>query len=423
MTPDTHSPVNPPPAEPGTADHRPEAAALLDQLLAPHPPAFALLHRPQAGPDTVDIVAGTAFVVDRLADLPLPGDPGAGNDELIALIPYRQIIERGFVCHDDRTPLVAIRPARRATITRTALLELLPDEPVRLDGGGFDLDDTAYADAVRTVLDEEIGRGEGANFVLKRSFLATVADYSVRKALAMFRRLLTGETGAYWSFAVHTGDRTLIGASPELHVGVHDRRVRMNPISGTYRYPAAGPSVPGVLRFLGDPKETDELSMVLDEELKMMARICPQGGRVRGPQLTAMARVAHTAYHIEGDSDRDLREILRETLFAPTVTGSPVENAYRVINRHERRSRGYYSGVLAHFGRDAGGRRLLDSAIIIRTADIDRYGRLDLGVGSTLVRHSDPAGEVAETRSKAMGLLSAFSDEPATPAGRSAARP
>src|SRR5262249_14878610 len=43
-----------------------------------------------------------------------------------------------------------------------------------------------------------------------------------------------------------------------------------------------------------------------------------------------------------------------------------------------------------------------------RTADIDDRGRLRIGVGATLVRHSDPVSEVAETRAKAAGLLSAL---------------
>ena len=42
-------------------------------------------------------------------------------------------------------------------------------------------------------------------------------------------------------------------------------------------------------------------------------------------------------------------------MFAPTVTGSPIENACRVIARHERRGRGYYAGVLALLGHDDAG--------------------------------------------------------------------
>jgi phenazine biosynthesis protein phzE len=163
-----------------------------------------------------------------------------------------------------------------------------------------------------------------------------------------------------------------------------------------------------MMEFLADRKEIDELYMVVDEELKMMSRICPEGGRVIGPFLKEMARLAHTEYFIEGHSDRDPRDILRETMFAPTVTGSPLESACRVINQYEPEGRGYYSGVVALLGRDHDGGHALDSSILIRTADIDAGGRLRIGVGATLVRHSDPMSEAAETRAKAAGLLAAL---------------
>ncbi|CAM5328508.1 anthranilate synthase OS=Streptomyces fumanus OX=67302 GN=phzE1 PE=4 SV=1 [Streptomyces fumanus] len=90
------------------------------------------------------------------------------------------------------------------------------------------------------------------------------------------------------------------------------------------------------------------------------------------------------------------------------MTGSPLESATKVISRYEPEGRGYYSGVLALIGRDEHGGRTLDSTILIRTADIDAGGRVRIGVGATLVRHSDPGAEVAETRAKAAGLLSAL---------------
>ena len=61
------------------------------------------------------------------------------------------------------------------------------------------------------------------------------------KALTVFRRLLERERGAYWTFCFFTGDRYLIGASPERHVSVHGGDVRMNPISGTFRIGQSGP--------------------------------------------------------------------------------------------------------------------------------------------------------------------------------------
>ncbi len=162
--------------------------------------------------------------------------------------------------------------------------------------------------------------------------------------------MLLREKGAYWTFIVHTGERTLVGASPERHISVRDGLAVMNPISGTYRYPPAGPNLAEVMEFLDNRKEADELYMVVDEELKMMARICEDGGRVLGPYLKEMAHLAHTEYFIEGQTSRDVREVLRETLFAPTVTGSPLESACRVIRRYEPQGRGYYSGVAAHAG-------------------------------------------------------------------------
>jgi phenazine biosynthesis protein phzE len=98
-----------------------------------------------------------------------------------------------------------------------------------------------------------------------------------------------------------------------------------------------------------------------------------------------------------------VREVLRETMFAPTVVGSPIENACRVVARHERRGRGYYGGVLALIDRGT-----LDAPILIRTAYVDATGRLRVPVGATLVRHSTAAGEVAETHTKAAGVLAAL---------------
>ncbi len=73
--------------------------------------------------------------------------------------------------------------------------------------------------------------------------------------------------------------------------------------------------------------------------------------------------------------------------------------------------------MVALIGRDAAGGRSLDSGILIRTADIEpATGRLRIGVGATLVRHSDPRSEVAETGAKAAGLLAATG-------GRAAAGP
>lgn len=388
------------------------AADLLARIRNADPPPFALIHRPDSERrSTLEVLVGEIGEYKSLADLPLPqlDEPSAGpRHDLLALVPYRQIAERGFECVDDGTPLLALRVTEHAEIPLEDALGWFGDVPVQLSDERFDIDDAAYAATVRAVLENEIGRGLGANFVIKRSYTARIADYGPQVALTLFGRLLTQETGAYWTFLVHTGHGTLLGASPERHVGLDAGRVRMNPISGTYRYPPGGPELEGVLDFLEDPKEIDELYMVVDEELKMMSLVCEDGAQITGPRLKQMARLAHTEYFLEGRSGRDPREILRGTLFAPTVTGSPLESACQVIRAYEPEGRGYYAGAAALFGQDADGAAALDSAILIRTAQISPEGELRLGVGATLVRHSTPESEVAETRAKAAGLLGAL---------------
>ncbi|MEV4343213.1 anthranilate synthase family protein [Actinoplanes sp. NPDC049596] len=365
---------------------------------------FALLHRD--GADHVEVLTGDVVTVPTLDDIPLHrGRP------TLAVVPYRQITERGFDCVDDGAPLECLVVRSR----RKEPLSSFPAAPLTVRDGHFDISDDEYGAIVEDVLHDEIGHGEGANFVIHRVFHATVDGDPIAAARAAFGRLLAHEQGTYWTFLVHTGTRTLIGATPERHVSVADGITMMNPISGTFRHGSGD-----LLDFLHDPKETEELYMVLDEELKMMATVAEHGGQVAGPYLKQMAHLTHTEYLLAGRGSLDVRDVLRETMFAPTVTGSPIENACRVIARHERRGRRYYAGVLALLDHDDQGRQTLDAPILIRTAEISPDGTLRVPVGATLVRHSTPAGEVAETHTKAAGILAALG---ATAVGASAVRP
>jgi len=369
--------------------------------------SFVLLAR--EGSDTVELLTGEIVDVTNLADIPL-GD-GAARREVFALVPYRQVRERGFEAQDDGAPLRCLLVDEHLHLPADEVRAALPADPIPLRDGGFDLSDEEYATIVERVIADEIGRGEGANFVIRRDYTATIDTASPQAertaALTWFRALLEHERGAYWTFAVVTPGVIAVGASPEAHVVAQGGVVTMNPISGTFRHPAGGSTTAALGEFLTSAKETEELFMVVDEELKMMSAVCSDGGRITGPHLKQMSRLTHTEYMLRGSSRLDPRDILRETMFAPTVTGSPMQNACTVIRRHERKPRGYYSGVAALFTPNDAGGHDLDAPILIRTVYL-KDGEVSVPVGATLVRHSDPAGEVGETHGKAAGVLGAI---------------
>ncbi len=374
----------------------------------------------------MSLLGGTRSEVDSLLDVPLQdGPPPAGRrfDRLLA-VPFRQVAERGFEAHDDGAPLTVVDIAVETEIPYADLLGALPDVPLEFaDRGGFETSDSDYADVVRRIIDEEIGNGEGSNLVVGRHYRAELSGWGPDQALTVLRRLLERERGAYWAYCFFTGERFLVGASPERHVSVHGgphgHEVRMNPISGTFRLRGLAPEErkARLLEFLADEKEIYELFMVVDEELKMMCDVCNEGGQVLGPFLKPMTHLVHTEYLLAGRTSRDVREVLRDTMYAATVTGAPVENACRLIRRYETEGRGYYGGALALIGRDADGSPTVDSPIVIRTADVSLDGVLTVTAGATLVRDSDPDYEVAETHAKAGGILTAFglADAPSGP--------
>ncbi|UNK69592.1 chorismate-binding protein [Microbacterium sp. H1-D42] len=353
----------------------------------------------------IELLAGDVIDVETLAEIPL--DDQGGLREVFAMVPYRQVRERGFVAQDDGTPLRCVLVEEHETLDAAELMSALPADPIALRGGGFDISDEDYAEIVQRVIAEEIGRGEGANFVIRRDYRASFECNDRIAALTWFRALLEQERGAYWTFAVITPGEIAVGASPEAHVVAREGVVTMNPISGTFRHPAGGATRESLTEFLSSTKETEELFMVVDEELKMMSQVCSDGGRITGPHLKEMSRLTHTEYMLRGRSRLDPRDILRETMFAPTVTGSPMQNACAVIRRHERTPRGYYSGVAALFTPNDEGGHDLDAPILIRTVYVED-GHLRVPVGATLVRHSDPIGEVNETHGKAAGVLGAI---------------
>jgi 2-amino-4-deoxychorismate synthase len=339
----------------------------------------------------------------HLADLPRP----ATGHPVISMVPYTQLRERGYVTHDGNEPVISLVPEVYEEVDLADLVDV--ELPVRLASEPtFDPPDHVFADVLSRVVDQEIRRGEGSNFLISRRADTDIADFGPDIANAVFGRLTRNEIGAYLSFCFYDGERYFIGSSPERHLTYERGRVLMTPICGTLPRRDLH-TREDLVAFLSDPKEINELFQVVDEELKMMSRICGKGGVVRGPYLREMSALVHTEYVLDGWATMDPIEAFRESMYAATMVGSPLENAARVIHRHEYESRRYYTGALVLMGLGPDGDEYLDSAITIRTMEVTPDGHVVIRSGASIVRDSVPAKECLEVRAKAAGLLAAIS--------------
>jgi len=352
-----------------------------------------------------------------------------GSYSLLSLFPFSQAKEYNYKVKDNGNKIISLSVTKQLTLSAGELNELLPQRNNKVDKLNFELSDEAYEKVVKDIIEKEISDGEGCNFVIKRKLSCLIEDFGLDNALSILKNLLSKDFGTYWKFIFYTGEKYFIGSTPERHIEIVDLKVKMNPISGTYfkkeSYETNRQFKNELIDFLTDSKEVNELFMVLDEELKIMSRITRKGGMIVGPLIKEMSKVIHTEYVLMGimSAEQNYIDILGQSFFAPTVTGSPIENAFKIIDKYEISDRNYYSSALALQGYDGNGREFLDSPILIRTLEIDGKGNVDFSVGATLVKDSVPATELKETKYKSMAVMNALlnkgEDELAKKANRS----
>jgi phenazine biosynthesis protein phzE len=356
---------------------------------------------------TVTIIQGHIREINYLDEIHEIG--GSLPIKSVSMIPYCQIKERGFNVINGGEKILALAPESMEQMSVKEFLQNVPGEVnMTIDGElTCNFPDSEYEKIVEQVIENEIKNGEGSNFLLSRKTQGTLKPAGITTALAILKRFIQNEFGAYMAFCFFDGMKCFIGASPERHLSIYQGIAYLNPICGTM--PKAQPDIKKALcAFIQDPKEIHELFQVVDEELKMMAKICKHGGEVLGPFLKEMRTLVHTEYLLKGYTDIDFIEAFRETMFAPTMIGSPLENACRIIYKYEKDSRRYYSSAMLIFGEDNEGRDFMDSAITIRTLELDLDGNFTIQAGSSIVRDSVPAKERVEVTTKALGAIQAI---------------
>lgn len=229
-----------------------------------------------------------------------------------------------------------------------------------------------------------------------RAWVALVAALDPDRAA-----LVTGPWGA------------LVGASPELYLGVSGGHVTSAPIKGTR--PAGDDAA-----LLASEKDVSENVMIVDLVRNDLSRVCEPGSVTVDDllQVRPHAGVAHLVSRVSGTLlPRTGPGALVAATFPPgSVTGTPKQRATEVTDTVEPAARGAHTGAVGWLGPMLG-----DLAVTIRSVEVGADGIAALGVGGGVVADSTPAEEWHEVLTKAAPLLSALGTRAPPPGPTTAA--
>lgn len=264
-----------------------------------------------------------------------------------------------------------------------------------------------YRQAVATAV-QRIRAGEADKVVLARTVLLEAASGHIDLPATLHRLAHRDPAGYTFAYALPEAgnDTTLIGASPELLVALHGRRITSNPLAGTV--PRSADPVEDLRRaraLLADPKSRHEHALVVEAVRRALA---PLADDLRVPAEPSLARTAglwHLSTRITGltadpaVTALDLANALHPT---PAVCGTPADRARTLIDRLEPFDRGWFTGAVGWC--DAAGDG--EWVVAIRCATVGP-GSLRLYAGAGIVADSDPQAEFDETTAKLRTFLTA----------------
>jgi len=233
-------------------------------------------------------------------------------------------------------------------------------------------------------------------------------QFQTKGSLIPFYHALRTINPSPYMYYYKSGDRQIVGASPEMLVRVENRTVETFPIAGTR--PVAddpGENCRLVSELLSDPKERAEHVMLVDLARNDVGRISKYGS-VHVPEFMKVHQysyVQHIVSRVTGQLKDGLEsyDALRAVFPAGTVSGAPKVRAMEIIDELEPARRGPYAGAVGYFSYNGN----TDFAITIRTLFADK-NQAYIQAGGGVVADSVPEKEWFETEHKAKALMQAL---------------
>jgi anthranilate synthase component 1 len=318
------------------------------------------------------------------------------------------VMVNAFVDGDESVDEAYARAADEIERARTLLAQPVPrteSEPQAFDAmSAFEPNMTQdqYEQAVARSV-EYIHAGDAFQIVPSQrwSGRCPVEPFSV------YRGLRVVNPSPYMYF-IEFDDFSIVGASPEPMVKVHENRAEIWPIAGTR---PRGSGTEEDLRIAGDllddEKERAEHVMLVDLARNDLGRVCEYGSVVVDDlmRVETYSHVLHIVSQVSGTmrSGFGAMDALRACLPAGTLSGAPKVRAMEIINELEPAKRGFYGGAIGYLSYSGE----LDTCIHIRTMVI-KDGVAHIQAGAGVVADSDPGYEYRETIAKAQAVFQAI---------------
>lgn len=250
---------------------------------------------------------------------------------------------------------------------------------------------------------EKILAGDAYQVVLSQKFTRRTSAEPIN----IYRALRTTNPSPYM-FYIKFGESTLIGASPEMLVRCHGKKLEYRPIAGT-RKRGANETDDWILAedLRSDMKEIAEHIMLVDLGRNDLGRVS-EFGSVEAEELMKVEKYSHVQHLVTSlksrlKNDLDRFDALASCFPAGTVSGAPKVSAMQIINELEPTRRGVYAGAIGYIDYAEN----LDTCIAIRTIKLENK-TASIQAGAGIVADSVPEKEYEETINKARALVKAI---------------
>ncbi len=259
-----------------------------------------------------------------------------------------------------------------------------------------------FENAVREIK-ELIAAGECYQVVISQCFTKPTGASPV----SIYRAMRSLNPSPYM-FLLQIGERSIIGASPEMLVRSRGKQLEYRPIAGTRpRGKTDEDDARLAEEMRTDIKEVAEHQMLVDLGRNDLGRVA-EFGSVKVAGLMSVEKYSHVQ-HLVSYLSAELRngfdrfDALAACFPAGTVSGAPKVRAIEIIQKLEPTPRGVYAGAVGYF--DYAGN--MDTCIAIRTLVLEN-GEAKVQAGAGIVADSVPEMEFEETVNKARALLKAI---------------